>query len=114
MMKKQPRSKKSWVQLTSEFVKEWPEVLEGLKYSNLPIGYVKYCNIVLKNSVTIHFDVEKELENKKEQSIIAENLKEYINRNYNNILHIDLKFDIPRLKADMENKTNLLLNKTFK
>jgi len=114
MPRKLPRTKQTWVQLTSEFVKEWPEVLEGIKYSNMPIGYVKWCDIQLKNNVTIHYDVGKELESKKSEVQVAETLKKFINTNYVNIKHVDLKFDIPKLKKDMESKTNSLLDKTFK
>lgn len=113
MPKKLPRSKQSWIQLTSEFVKEWPEVLDGLSYTNMPISYVKYCNIILKNNVTIHYNVEKEIAQKKDQVMIANTLKKFINTNYNNIRTVDLKFDVPRLKTDMESKTAQILNKTF-
>jgi hypothetical protein len=113
MSKKLPRSKQSWIQLTSEFVKEWPEVLDGLSYTNMPISYVKYCNIILKNNVTIHYDVEKEIAQKKDQVMIANTLKKFINSNYNNIRTVDLKFDVPRLKADMQSKTARILDRTF-
>jgi hypothetical protein len=114
MPRKLPRTKQTWVQLTSEFVKEWPEVLEGIKYSNMPIGYVKCCDIQLKNNVTIHYDVGKELESKKSEMQISKTLIRFINSNYDNVKHVDLKFDIPKLKSDMESKTSSLLDKTFK
>lgn len=114
MPRKLPKAELTWVQLTSEFVKEWPEVLEGIKYRNMPIRYVKYCDITLKNNVTIHYDVAKELQEKKTESSVAESLKKYIKNNYANVKHVDLKFDISKLKADMESKTNTLLGKTFK
>jgi len=114
MASKLPRAKQTWVQLTSEFVKEWPEVLEGISYSNMPIGYVRWCDITLKNHVTIHYDVEKELAAKKTEIQVAQTLKKFINNNYPNIKHVELKFDIPKLKHDIESKTNNLLDKTFK
>ena len=114
MPRKLPRTKQTWVQLTSEFVKEWPEVLEGIRYSNMPIGYVKWCDIQLKNNVTIHYDVEKELQAQKTETHVADTLKRFINNNYANIKHVDLKFDISKLKRDMESKTSKLLEKTFK
>ena len=109
-----PKNKQSWVQLTSEFVKEWPEVLEGISYTNMPVSYVKYCDILLKNNVTIHYNIEKELAQKKDQIQVSNTLKNFIHANYHNIQYIDLKFDVPRLKADIESKTANVLNKTFK
>lgn len=108
-----PRSNRTWIQLTQQFVKEWPEVLEGLSFTNLPIRYVKNCNIILKNRVTIHIDVQKDLK-LKSQTHVAKSLRKYINDNYNNIQTVDLKFDVPKLKKDMETKTSNLINKAFK
>ena len=47
--RKQPKNK-SWVQLASSFVAQWPEVLEGIELSNMPIHYLKNLNIKLINT----------------------------------------------------------------
>ena len=113
MPKKQPPKNSTWVQLTKDFVKEWPEVLEGLNFRNMPVKYLMYVNIILKNNVTIHYDIKKELKVKKQERI-ARYLKDTIEKNYLKIKNVDLKFDIPALKKDMESKTSLLMSKTFK
>lgn len=113
MPKKLPPKNSTWVQLTKDFVKEWPEVLEGLQFKNMPVRYLKYVNIILKNHVTIHYDISAELRTKKQESI-AKLLKKVIEQNYLKIKTVDLKFDIPALKKDMEKKTNTILSKTFK
>ena len=101
MPKKLPPKNSTWVQLTKDFVKEWPEVLEGLQFKNMPVRYLKYVNIILKNHVTIHYDISAELRTKKQESI-AKLLKKVIEQNYLKIKTVDLKFDIPALKKDME------------
>jgi hypothetical protein len=113
MPKRQPPKNSTWVQLTKDFVKEWPEVLEGLQFQNMPVKYLMYINIILKNNITIHYDIAKELRRKK-QATIARFLKETIEANYLKIKSVDLKFDIPALKRDMESKTSLLMARTFK
>ena len=113
MPKKQPPKNSTWVQLTKDFVKEWPEVLEGLNFRNMPVKYLLYINIILKNNITIHYDIKKELKIKKQEQI-ARFLKDTIEKNYLKIKNVDLKFDIPALKKDMESKTSLLMSKTFK
>ncbi len=113
MPKKQPPKNSTWVQLTKDFVKEWPEVLEGLNFRNMPVKYLMYVNIILKNNVTIHYDIKKELKVKKQERI-ARFLKDTIEKNYLKIKNVDLKFDIPALKKDMESRTSLLMSKTFK
>ena len=113
MPKKQPPKNSTWVQLTKDFVKEWPEVLEGLNFRNMPVKYLMYVNIILKNNVTIHYDIKKELKVKKQERI-ARFLKDTIEKNYLKIKNVDLKFDIPALKKDMQSKTSILMSKAFK
>jgi len=113
MPKRQPPRNKTWVQLTQDFVKEWPEVLEGLHFQNMPVKYLMYINIILKNNLTIHYDIAKELKSKK-QDTIARFLKKTIEQNYMKIKSVDMKFDIPALKKDMESRTSLIMAKTFK
>ena len=112
MPKKLPPKNSSWVQLTKDFVKEWPEILEGLHFKNMPIKYLLYCNIILKNNLTIHYDIKKELKVKKQEAI-ARFLKKTIESNYLKIKTVDLKFDIPTLKRDMESRTSNVLKKAF-
>ena len=72
-----------------------------------------FINIKLKNNVTIHYDIAKELKTKKQETI-ARFLKKTIEQNYLKIKSVDMKFNIPALKKDMESKTSLLMAKTFK
>ena len=113
MPRKLPPRSSNWIQLTKDFVKEWPEILEGLHFTNMPIKYLLYCNIILKNNITIHYAVRKELKTKKQETI-ARFLSKTIKSNYSKIKNVDLKFDIPALKRDMELRTNIILAKTFK
>ena len=113
MPKKQPPKNSNWVQLTRDFVKEWPEVLEGLHFQNMPVKYLDYINIILKNNITIHYDIKKELKVKK-QEVVARFLSKTIKQNYVRIKNVDLKFDVNALKRDMEKKTSSILKKTFK
>jgi len=112
-MSRQPPKNSTWVQLTKDFVKEWPEVLEGLQFKNMPVKYLIYIDITLKNNLTIHYDIAKELKVKKQETV-ARFLKKTVEQNYSKIKHIDMKFDVPALKRDMESKTSLLMAKTFK
>ena len=113
MPKRQPPKNSTWVQLTKDFVKEWPEVLDGLQLRNMPVKYLMYVNLVLKNNVTIHYDIRKEIKRKK-QDQIARFLKKTIEQNYIKIKSVELKFDIPRLKKDMKSRTSGIISKIFR
>ena len=91
-MPKKPPKNSNWVQLTKDFVKEWPEVLEGLHFQNMPVKYLRSVDLILKNNITIHYDVEKEMRFKK-QEVIARFLKKTIESYYTKIKNVDLKFD---------------------
>ena len=67
--------------MTKSFVKEWPEVLDGLHFQNMPVKYLMYIDIILKNNITIHYDVAKELRSKS-QDRIAKFLIDSISKNY--------------------------------
>ena len=113
MPKKQPPKNSTWVQLTKEFVKEWPEVLEGLHFQNMPVKYLMFINIKLKNNVTIHYNIAKELKTKRQETI-ARFLKKTIEQNYLKIKSMNMKFNITALKKDMESKTSVVMAKAFK
>ena len=110
--RKQPRNKQNWVQLAQHFVAQWPEVLEGIELTKMPITYVDAVNIILKNNVTITLDVKASLKTMTRDQTAAM-LKTYINKNFANIKTVDLKFNVTQLKEDMESKTKAVLSKTF-
>ena len=113
MPRRQPPKNSTWVQLTKDFVKEWPEVLEGIELKNMPVKYLLYIDIILKNNITIRYDIAKELKTKKQETI-ARFLKQTMEKNYKKIRTVEMKFDVPALKQDMESKTSLVMSKTFK
>lgn len=79
----------------------------------MPVKYLSHINIILKNNITIHYNIQKELKVKKQDSI-AKFLKKTIEENYLRIKNVDLKFDVPRLKRDIEGRTSNVLGKTFR
>jgi hypothetical protein len=114
MPKKVPKRKRrhTWVTLTQDFVKEWPEVLDGINFSNLPIVYVKWINIQLKSSVSLRYDIEKELK-VKDSKKVATLITDALDKHYHQIDKVNIKFDIPKLKIDVEAKTSSILKKSF-
>lgn len=106
------KGKANWLQSTQEFIKEWPEVFEGLSFSYMPVKYVEYCNIQMVNGVTVHIDVATDLLTK-DPDTIAETITEYVETNRNRIDSVEIKFDTARIKSDIIDKTDLLLGKAF-
>jgi len=112
MPKRQPPKNSTWIQLTKDFVSEWPEVLEGLQFQNMPVKYLIHATIYVKN-LTIRYDIQKELKIKSQERI-AKSLEQLLKQYFASIINVDLKFNIPALKRDMESKTSMLMAKSFK
>jgi len=79
----------------------------------MPVKYLKFVNVILKNNVTISYNIEKELKIRS-QNTIARFLKQTLEKHYKKIKNVDIKFNIPALKKDMQSKTSSLMSKTFK
>lgn len=112
MPKPKRKNNQTWVTLAKDFVKEWPEVLGDLEYTNLPIQYVNYVNVRLKNGIVIHYDIDVELK-KKRASDIVRTITRTLRQHYAGIEKLDIKFDTKRLKKDIESKTANFLSKNF-
>ena len=59
------------------------------------------------------YNIKRELK-RKSQITIAKFLKTTLEQNYAKIRGINLKFDMPKLKKDIESKTIAVLEKSFK
>ena len=108
-----PRSKQSWIELSRNFVKQWPEVLEGMALTNMPIGYVEVVTVTQKNGISIAFNIRK-LSKANSKQKVAKILQNYIKKNYKKIKMVDLTLNIKKLKLDMNSKTQAVLSKSFK
>ena len=86
--------------------------MEGLQFQNMPVKYLIYVTIYVKN-LTIRYDIQKELKTKSQQRI-AKSLEQMLKQYFDKIINVDLKFNIPALKRDMESKTSMLMAKSFK
>jgi len=110
---KPKRNNKNWVQLSQHFVKQWPEVLEGIELTKMPVDYVNKVHLYLKNNITVTIDVQKTLQ-KASQTHTAAMLKRYITKHYKTIKFVDLEFNVTKIKKDVQGKTNKILSKSLK
>ena len=78
----------------------------------MPVKYLKHINIILKNNLSLNYNIKKEMKTKS-QDHIAKFLRDLIENNYFKIKSLDLRFDVPLLKKDMEEKTARILSKSF-
>ena len=79
----------------------------------MPVDYLDTIQLHLKNNITISIDVFKTLK-RASKTATADMLRRYIKKHYGVIKHVDLKFNMVKLKKDMKKKTEAVLSKTFK
>ena len=105
--------KKTKKELTVEPVKpvKKKRVMTEAQLERLRIGREK--GLAKRRAAAAEKKELKELKSKKQETI-ARFLRKTIEENYIKIKSVDMKFDIPALKKDMESRTSLIMAKTFK
>jgi len=84
-------------------VSEWPEVFENLYINSLPINYIDLIRVEFLNGRKWEIDLKNYT---KEISISLENLVlETFNDYKDDIIKLEFKIDILKLKADVESQS---------
>ena len=87
-------------------------VLDGAAVALLRQAKIPLCLISGRRSEATS-ERAKELKIKK-QDVIARFLRQTLEANYRKIKNVDIKFDVPKLRKDMQSKTSNILSKSFK
>jgi hypothetical protein len=88
-------------------VKEWPEVFEDLYMNTMPVVYLEKIHLEFNDGRIWEVDIKAELIKQSPDNvadILVNTLQEYKNE----IIKIDFKVDIEKLKKDILDSTNKL------
>ena len=88
-------------------VKEWPEVFEDLYMNTMPVAYLDLVHLEFANGRVWQIDIKeqmKELDPEEIASRLLQTLQEYRDE----IIKLDFKVDIQRLKKDIGDSTKTL------
>lgn len=92
----------SFFQAPKSFIKEWPEVFEGLYMSSMPITYIDSVVLSFLDGRIWEIDVSAHLDNKDNISnMILDTFREY----QDEIVKVDFKINVNQLKIDIKNRT---------
>lgn len=86
-------------------IKEWPEVFEDLYMNTMPVAYLDLIHLEFANGRVWEINVKEQLKHEDPDNI-ADKLLETIQEYKGEIIKIDFKVDIERLKKDIRDSTD--------
>lgn len=93
--------------LPQELIDFWPEVFEDLEIDVVPVEYLHSIIIEFEDGVSWNIDLTDEAKEEDLESAITDLVDEYRQE----IVNIDFRLDIERVKKDISKRTNLFLKK---
>jgi len=105
--------RKSFFKFPENLVEEWPEIFEEMWVTTMPISYLQNLQIEFLDGTIWEFDISKHLENSKEE-VLSEKIKDTLFEYRKKIKKIDFKLDTKKLKLDIRQLTDKLIEKQFK
>ena len=93
--------------LPQELIDIWPEVFEDLEIDVVPVEYLHSIIVEFEDGVSWNIDLTEEAKEEDLEGAITDLVDEYRQE----IVNIDFRLDIERVKKDISKRTNLFLKK---
>jgi hypothetical protein len=93
----------------NHLVQEWPEVFEDLYMNTMPVHYLETVRLEFQNGRVWEINIVEQL-NSSASDIIADRLIDTFAEYKEDIKKIDFKINIQKLKEDIQNQSNNILN----
>jgi hypothetical protein len=90
-------------------VREWPEVFEDLYMNTMPIAYLDVINLEFANGRIWQINVREQMFNSNFDNM-SDKLLDILQEYRKDIIKIDFRIDVARLKEDIANQTKTLFN----
>jgi hypothetical protein len=88
-------------------IKEWPEVFEDLYMNTMPVEYLEYVRLEFANGRVWQINIKEQLKDL-ESTEVATKLIDTMSEYQLDIVKLDFKVDIEKLKKDIKNSTNTI------
>lgn len=89
-------------------VKEWPEVFEDLYMNTMPVAYLELVHFEFRDGRIWAVDVKEELK-KTSAEEFAQRLFDMMTEYKEDVIKLDFKVDINKLKTDILDSTKTIL-----
>jgi hypothetical protein len=88
-------------------VKEWPEVFEDLYMNTMPVEYLEYVHLEFANGRVWQINIKEQLKDS-DSTEVAAKLIDTMSEYRADIVKLDFKVDIEKLKKDIGDSTNTI------
>jgi hypothetical protein len=99
---------KSLFKFPDHLVKEWPEVFEDLYINTMPVAYLEFMQIEFKDGRVWEINIKKQLSNE-DPEIIADKILEFLQEYQKEVVNLDFKVNVKKLKKDIKSSSKKLL-----
>jgi hypothetical protein len=89
-------------------VKEWPEVFEDLYMNTMPVEYLEYVHLEFANGRVWQINIKEQLK-ELASTEVATRLIDTMSEYRTEIVKLDFKVDIEKLKKDIGDSTSSIL-----
>lgn len=88
-------------------VKEWPEVFEDMYMNTMPVEYLEYVHLEFANGRVWQINIKEQLTDS-ESTEVAAKLIDTMSEYQEDIVKLDFKVDIAKLKKDVGDSTSAI------
>lgn len=96
------------LQLPDEIIQEWPDVLDGLSITTIPVLYIDYINIEFRGGSS--WELSGRSIRQADPHVISYQLNELLASYADAIENLELRLNIKKIKKDSAKVTNKLFN----
>lgn len=101
-----PKQKK----LPQDVIDQWPEVLDDVDIKVIPLAYLDSIRVTFENGKSWDIDTAKALAESNDHDLESA-LEEILHEYEDEIVHVDFRLDVDRVKSDIQNRTRYFLKK---
>ena len=101
-MQKQP------FKFSIHIIKQWPEVFENLYMDTMPLEYLESMTLEFSNGRVWKIDVIDQIKDQN-QNDIAQKILDTFEEYQNEIIKIDFRIDVDKLKKDIKKSTQKVI-----
>jgi hypothetical protein len=99
---------KALFKFPDHLIKEWPEIFEDLYINTMPVAYLDFMQVEFRDGRVWEINIKKQLSNEN-PDIIANKIFEFLQEYQKEVVNLDFKVNIKKLKSDIKKSSKKLL-----
>ena len=96
--------------LPQDVIDQWPEVFKDVDVQVIPLAYLDSIRVTFENGNIWDIDTAKALSESNDHDLESA-LEEILHEYEEEIIHVDFRLDVEKVKLDIQNRTRSFLKK---